>query len=119
MKVQGVDPVMLNRIQEKVSKQEVQDTRQAALSPDRQRREEQGREQADRDELAAEIVKLNNMAESLGIGLRFALSEDDWSMVLVIEQETRRIIRKLPPEKMFEMLKDMKNFVGMLVDYHL
>ncbi|MDW7651576.1 MAG: flagellar protein FlaG [Bacillota bacterium] len=119
MRVQGVDPIILNRIQEKVNKQAVQQSRQTEISDRQPRHGGKGQKAPDRDELTAAVEKLNNTAEALGIGLLFVLDEGDTPAVFVVEKETQNIIRELPPDKIHEMLEDMQGFVGMMVDYLL
>ena len=120
MRVQGVDPIILNRIQEKVKKHTVQKSSQTYISTEQERRQKkrQGQEAVDAEKLGAAVERLNSTAEELGIDLAFFL-DDQELVVLVVEKETQQIIRQLPPEKVHEMLLDMKSFVGMMVDYVL
>ncbi|MCW3488753.1 flagellar protein FlaG [Dethiobacter alkaliphilus] len=119
MRVQGVDPIILNRIQEKVKKHTVQQSEQAYISNEQGRqKKEQQREAADSDKMAAAVKKLNSTAEALGIDLLFFWDEEAW-VVLVMEKKTQQIIRELEPDKINEMLVDMQSFVGIMVDYVL
>jgi flagellar protein FlaG len=120
MRIQGVDPTILNRIQEKVNKQAVHDTRQAEISKEKRQRENKGkRERPDRDALIAAVKKLNGTAESLGLRLFFMLSDGDEPAIFLVNKDTQQIIREIPPESVLTMLTEMKSFVGMLVDHHL
>jgi len=118
VKVQGVDPVIMNRIQEKVKKQLVQDSRQVEFAKDRQNNQEQAQNQEapERDELAAAVQKLNKTADSLGIDLLFVMVEDDFPRVFAVNRATQEPIRQLSAAKVLEMLTEMKSFVGMMVD---
>ncbi|MBS3898519.1 MAG: flagellar protein FlaG [Dethiobacter sp.] len=116
MKVQGVDPVIMSRIQEKVKKQLVQESRQVEFAEDRQNSHEQERETPNRDELAAAVQKLNKTADSLGINLLFVLLEDDAPRIFALNRTTQELIHQLSPAKVQEMLTEMKSFVGMMVD---
>lgn len=116
MKVQGVDPVIMSRIQEKVKKQLVQDSRQVEFAKDDRNNQEQKQEAPDRDELAAAVQKLNKTADSLGIDLLFVLLEDDIPRVFALNRTTQELIRQLSPAKVQAMLTEMKSFVGMMVD---
>ena len=119
MRIQGVDPIILNRIQEKLSKQTIQQTKQSQIGDKQHRHRDQGRESAENENLEAVVKKLNSTAENLGIALSFMLDEDTPGVVLVVERETQKIIREVPPEQVHEMLADMKCFVGLMVDYLL
>lgn len=114
MKIQGVDPVIMNRIQEKVKSKAVQDSKQAQIT-DGRRQEEKGKEERRREEdLAAAVKKLNAAAEALGICLAFLLGDED--KIFVIDRETQQLIGELPPGNVTGLLADMKSFVGMMVD---
>ncbi|MBS4009027.1 MAG: flagellar protein FlaG [Clostridium sp.] len=116
MKVQGVDPVIMSRIQEKVKKQLVQESRQVEFAKERQNSQEQEREAPDRDELLAAAQKLNKTAESLGINLLFVLIDDDLPRLFALDRTTQELIYQLSPAKAQEMMNDMKGFVGMIID---
>lgn len=116
MKVQGVDPVIMSRIQEKVKKQFVQDSRQVEFAKDHQNNQEKERQEPERGELAAAVQKLNKTADSLGIDLFFVLVEDDSPRVFAVNRASQEPIRQLSAAKVLEMLTEMKSFVGMMVD---
>lgn len=122
MKVQGVDPVILNRIQEKVKKQAVRDMRQVEFVQDDQGSRDKEREAPDREALSAAVQKLNKTADSLGIDLFFVLLEEDFPRaedsprVFLVNRATKEPIRELGAMRVMAMLTEMRSFVGMMVD---
>lgn len=117
MKVQGVDPTIMNRIEEQIRKQSVHETKHTVIAKERERQKKKPRqEQMARDELAAAVDKLNKMAETLNIPLYFQVERGDETVVLVIEKDTEKVIRRIPPERTLTILTQMQFMVGMLVD---
>lgn len=122
MKVQGVDPTILNRIQGETSKQAVQEAKQARISGERQREKEARREAEDEQNvdmgsLAASLLKLNKAAEEFNIPLRFRIGrEEEQVVVLVIDQEKRQVIRSILPGRVLEILSQWQYMLGLLVD---
>ncbi|MCL5982024.1 MAG: flagellar protein FlaG [Firmicutes bacterium] len=120
MKVQGVDPTILNRIQGETSKQAVQEAKQARISGERQRQKETGQEagdKPDRERLAAAVQRLNKAAEELNIPLHFQLAqEEEQPVVLVIDREKRQVLRAVSPARVLEILTQWQYMLGLLVD---
>lgn len=116
--MQGVDPVILNRIQEQTTKQAVQETKQVRISDGQHRQKRAGLEEAqDPEQLAASVLQLNKAAEAFNIALRFRIDrENNELVVLVIDKEKQQVIRTIPPSKILEMLSQMQQMVGVLVD---
>lgn len=120
MKVQGVDPTILNRIQGETSKQAVQEAKQARISGERQRQKETGQEagdKPDREKLAAAVRRLNKAAEELNIPLHFQLAqEEEQPVVLVIDREKQQVLRAVSPARVLEILTQWQYMLGLLVD---
>jgi flagellar protein FlaG len=118
VKVQGVDPVILNRIQEQTSKQAVQETKHGRISDEQQRQKKAGLDGAqDPENLADSVRQLNRAAEAFNISLRFRIDrENNELVVLVIDEEKQQIIRTIPPSRVLEMLAQMQQLLGVLVD---
>jgi flagellar protein FlaG len=118
VKVQGVDPAILNRIQEQTTKQAVHETRQTRIADGQQRQKKAGPEAgADEESLAASVKRLNRAAEAFNISLRFRIDrENNEVVVLVIDQEKQEVIRSIPPSKARQVLSQLQQMVGVLVD---
>ncbi|MBS4032691.1 MAG: flagellar protein FlaG [Clostridiales bacterium] len=117
MKVQGVDPMILNRIQDQTNKQAVQETKQTKISNEQEPKKETRQEAVDQDTLVESVQKLNKAAEAFNIQLRFSIDkEDNQVVVLVIDKVNQKVIRQIPPTKVMDMLTQMQYMVGVLVD---
>lgn len=121
MKVQGVDPIIMNRIHEKVRKQAVQDMRQTEISRDRENRQEQEQEKRnpDRKALTAAVKKLNSTAETFGPDILFVMIEEGIPRIFMVDKKTEQVIRELPLEKILSIIEERGSFVGMAVDHLL
>jgi flagellar protein FlaG len=120
MKVQGVDPTIMNRIEEQIRKQSVHETKHTVIAKEQERQKRKPKQnQTARDELAAAVDKLNKMAETLNIPLFFQIERDDEMVVLVIEKDTEKVIRRILPDRTLTILTQMQFMVGMLVDQML
>lgn len=119
MKVQGVDPIIMNRIHEKVRKQAVHDMRQTEISRDRENRQEQEKRNPDRKALTAAVKKLNSTAETFGPDILFVMIEEGTPRIFMVDKKTEQVIRELPLEKILSIIEERGNFVGMAVDHLL
>jgi len=124
MKVDGIDPTHLNKIQEYSQKavtreSEKQDPKQK--QQDRVLNKDQQLSFWDRtslEELEESIKKLNTTAEAFNVELRFRMDEQtkDHIVVSVIERETEQVIRKIPPEQVVNMVAQIQDLIGVFVD---
>jgi flagellar protein FlaG len=120
MKVQGVDPVLMNRIQEKVSNKSVQETKQALISNEHERKKRKQEEKSiEVDDLQAVVERLNKTAEALTISLLFKVGDGEPPVILVIDKITNHVLNEIPAVKAVRMLTEMGNLVGMMVDHLL
>lgn len=116
MKVEGVDRVVLDRIEEKTTKPVVQETERARVHT-----EEQGERQRPagdfRQELERSVRQLNQASDIFNIRLRFKLDEETGEIyVLVIDREEGKIIRRIPPENILKTAMQLQEMVGLLLD---
>jgi flagellar protein FlaG len=62
-------------------------------------------------------ASLNEMASLLRYGIRFAFHEKAHTMqVNVIERDTNKVIRKIPPEEILDLRAKMMEMVGLIID---
>jgi flagellar protein FlaG len=64
---------------------------------------------------------INNLNRFFGIAnkpfLKFQIHEDtDKLMVSIMDLETKKVIRELPPKEILDMEARIQNFVGLLID---
>ncbi|SMB93939.1 flagellar protein FlaG [Thermanaeromonas toyohensis ToBE] len=116
MRVEGVDPLILNQVQVQLQKPLVPDTKEVNILTDKDRENSQGQEFA-REHLEHSIAKLNAAAELFNIELRFKVDYEKGEIyVLVIDITQGKVIRRIPPENALKIANQMQQLVGLLLD---
>lgn len=116
MRVPGIDPITMNRVQERTQKQIVQETQQSKISE----KEHQGRERRqprDRQELEKAVRKLNRAVAAMEKPLQFNLVEKQGKlMIQIIDTFRKRLLKEVQPEKVFAIALRAEEILGILVD---
>ncbi len=125
MKIDGIDPLILNRVKDQASKHPLQETERSEAQQTRVQQQKQNRAQqpaveTDKNmlqEVEEAIRKLNDTAEAMHLDLRFVIHEDSerW-MVQVVDIREDEIIRELPPEKVLNVVAQIQSLIGVLLD---
>lgn len=123
MKIDGVDPVHFNKIQDQSNKPVVQE---AQRQNPRQKQQDKvlGREekvleadQSQIEELEEAVEKANATAQTFNAGLDFVIHEDsERMMVQVVDRVEDEVIKELPPEKLLNMVAQIQNIIGVFLD---
>jgi flagellar protein FlaG len=130
MKVDGIDPMVLNRVKDQATRSPVQEAERADTQRARTEmlREQQvkARQQAATavateegmlQELESAVLKLNDTAEAMQLSLRFHMhSDSDRWMVQVVDVRQDEIIREIPPEKVLNVVAQIQDLLGILLD---
>jgi flagellar protein FlaG len=130
MKVDGIDPMVLNRVKDQATRSPVQEAERADTQRARTEmlREQQlkARQQAATavatdesmlQELEGAVLKLNDTAEAMQLSLRFHMhSDSDRWMVQVVDVRQDEIIREIPPEKVLNVVAQIQDLLGILLD---
>ncbi|MHB8172077.1 MAG: flagellar protein FlaG [Thermincolia bacterium] len=75
------------------------------------------KEPIDKAQLEEILKKLNLVMETMQVELRFQIHEITKDiMVTVVNQETGKTIREVPPKKILDMVAQMMKMVGLLFD---
>lgn len=68
-------------------------------------------------ELKEALAKLNLMIEFTPVRLEFSYNESANRMVVkVVDQESGKVLRQIPPEKVLETMQRIREFIGLLLD---
>ena len=119
MKVDGVDPIQLNKVTEFTQKTLVQESQRQ--DPKREQQERVlGREQqvvewdgSNTEALDEAIKQMNRAAEAFNVELKFSVHEGtDRVMVQVVNKESQEIIREIPPERVLNMVAQIQTMIG-------
>ncbi len=124
MKIDGIDPLLLNKIKEKPDLKEVQKTESSATYTrvSRERGSDRGSEPGAKDASYGEKVekalnRLNDDAERDGLKLRFRAKETAgfWN-VEVFDTESDRVVHEIPTERALEVANRIQGLFGLLMD---
>lgn len=116
MRIEGIDPLILNQIQTQAQKIQVQDTRKINITAEEEHRQ-QPEQEFDRDNVEPAVKKLNAAAEIFNIRLRFKIDYEKGEIyVLVIDTAEHKIIRRIPPENLLKVANQIEYLVGLLLD---
>ncbi|NLL57927.1 MAG: flagellar protein FlaG [Firmicutes bacterium] len=123
MKVDGIDPLQLNKIHEQTQKAVVQESHR---QDPRQKQQDKvlGREQrvvewerSYMEDLQDAVEKVNITADTFNISLRFRIHEEsERIMVQVVNLENNEVIKEIPPEKILNVVAQIQNIIGLFVD---
>ena len=123
MKVDGIDPLQLNKIHEQTQKAVVQESHR---QDPRQKQQDNvlGREQrvvewerSYMDDLQDAVEKVNITADTFNISLRFRIHEEsERIMVQVVNLENNEVIKEIPPEKILNVVAQIQNIIGLFID---
>jgi len=115
VRIEGVDPLVLNQVQSQTQKPAVQDIKRMAVTAEEER--EHGQAGFSWQELEQSVQKLNGATELFNIKLRFKLDHEKGEIyVLVIDVAEGKIIRRIPPENVLKIATEMQYLVGLLLD---
>ncbi len=125
MRVDGIDPLILNRVKDQASKPQLQesersDAQQNRVQQQRQNRAQQPAVETDKNllqEVEQAVRKLNDTAEAMHLDLRFVIHDDSerW-MVQVVDVREDEIVKEIPPEKVLNVVAQIQSLLGVLVD---
>jgi flagellar protein FlaG len=126
MKVDGIDPLILNRVKDQTTKPVVQEAERSNVQQTRiKQQQEQARQaqvmlQSDQgllQEIEDAVMKLNDTAEAMQLSLRFLMHRDSerW-MVQVVDIRHDEIVREIPPEKILNVVAQIQSLIGVLLD---
>ena len=123
MKIDGIDPLMMQKIQEQVRQKQVEESRRPAVENRTRRREksppwERGRRNRERDRLREEVRRLNETAEKLGLALGFRLLfNPDRLLVYLRRGGEGTVVRELPLEELPRIAEQLQRRGGVLLDW--
>ncbi len=127
MKVDGIDPLVLNRVKDQATKSPLQETEHPNEQQSRIRQQqEQAKSQQEvlvdsekglLQEMEEAVRKLNDTADAMQLSLRFLVhKESERWMVQVIDILQDEIIREIPPEKVLNVVAQIQSLIGVLLD---
>ncbi len=124
MKIDGIDPLLLNRIKEQTDRMEIQraertltDTRVSREGDSSRRSQTYIPEQQDERSLNNALARLNENAERDGLPLRFrARRENNLWQVEVLDTENNKVIRNIPTDRVHGVVNRLHSLFGLILD---
>ena len=118
----AVDPVSENRIIQESAQssttRDVASTNKVAASKVKDDAKDSSGDFSSTENLAEVIATdMNEVARVLNTSLNFSVDKPTGKTVIkVVDKETEETIRQIPPEDMLNLMRKMKNMMGMLLD---
>ncbi|MDK2820363.1 MAG: flagellar protein FlaG [Clostridia bacterium] len=115
MRIEGIDPMILNHVQNQTQNYEVKSTKGIKVTTEQ--KYQQGQHQSKEDEIKQSVKQLNETLDIFNIKVRFKIDrEDDELYIYLIDTEKSEVIRRIPPETLMEAANRMQNMVGLILD---
>ena len=97
MKIDGIDPLIMQKIQEQVRQKQVEESRRPAVENRTRGREkpppwERGRSKRERNRLREEVRRLNETAKKLGLDLDFRLRFNPDRLLVYLHREDEETV---------------------------
>ncbi len=124
MKIDGIDPLVLNRIREQTDRFEVQKTEYSITDNmvkrrhgSQERRETNVPDARYAQKLDQALQKLNDTAGERELPLRFMVEKDTrpW-MVNIVDVSQNEVVRQIPTDQALEVLNRIQTLIGVSVD---
>ncbi|MFY9447397.1 MAG: flagellar protein FlaG [Dethiobacteria bacterium] len=122
MKIDGIDPLIMQKIQEQVRQKQVEESRRPAVENRTRGREkpppwERGRSKRERNRLREEVRRLNETAKKLGLDLDFRLRfNPDRLLVYLHREDEETVVRELSLEQLPRVAEQLQRRGGVLLD---
>lgn len=124
MKIDGTNPLTLNKISEQVRQSEVHrlgETTTDNKVTNKQRTHENRQLSSSgnfhTDELELALSQANETVDALNIGIRFRLHEQsDRFMVQIVNKLDDEVIKEIPSEQLLNLVGQIQEMIGVLVD---
>lgn len=117
LKIPGIDPLIMQRIKERTSKQVIYDAEKTKITEDRYRDEKEQQQQYDQQELAELLERLNRLMEEEGFPVRFRLVNDEGKPgVQVVDADREKVLAVVPPRRVWQLIRQTGEAAGFIVD---
>lgn len=123
MKVDGIEPPVLQRVQDQTRQKRVEQPQGERADLTARRRQQTVGQQpgpearSNLERIEDEVKRLNETAYLYNIGLRFSIYEETNRVVVqVYNREDNEVIRQIPPEKILNLVAQIQQMIGLLLD---
>ncbi|UNC91739.1 flagellar protein FlaG [Candidatus Contubernalis alkaliaceticus] len=125
MKIDGTDPLTLNKIKDQTQKLQVQSSGEVFTDTQMKNRQETIRgkntpreeNQNYNERLESAVKQANETAEAVNLSLRFEIHESSQRvMVRVVNLAEDEVIKEIPPEKVLNLVGQIQEMIGLMLD---
>lgn len=120
MKINGVDPVVIEQVREQVTKPVVREARETRITREyreQEFRQGQGRRKGFSRSLSQALEQLNEVCQSMGSPVRFRLVEKgSVARVEIVDIREDRVIKEVDPEEVISVVTQVEKLLGLLID---
>lgn len=118
VKIQGVDPIVVERLRDRTRKTFIYETDQSRIIDDKKDEpKEQKKYRYPKKTLESSIDKLNKLLEEVDAPVRFVKKLlNDELIIQVIEIETQKAVATVPPEKIHTLIRNIDDPKGFIID---
>ncbi len=125
MKIDGTDPLTLNKIKDQTQKLEVQTPGNVETDTQMQKRQEAIRgkiapredNQSYSERLEVAVKQANEAVEAVNVSLRFSVHESsERVMVRVVDAINNEVIKEIPPENVLNLVGQIQEMIGIMLD---
>lgn len=118
VQIQGVDPILMERIRDKNRKTVIYESDQSRQVTERKEREHsKQRQQYKGKKLELSVDKLNKLLEEITAPIRFSIIvKGEVTMVQVIDLASEKVLSEVLPEKIYQFIRNIDDPKGFIID---
>jgi len=118
LKIPGIDPLTMQRIKERTTKQIVHDSEKPKVAEDKYKKQGQEyQEQYSEQNLEELIEELNELFEEEAAPIRFKLIvKDEMFKIQIIDNKTKKVIKEVSPHKVMQLVRRHEDSRGIILD---
>lgn len=120
MRVNGVDPIVIEHVKDQVTQPVIRETKETRITreyKEQEYRQGQGRGDEYRGSLKQSLEQLNQVCQSMGNPISFRLVEkDSQAKVEVVDSAEDRVIKEVDPEDVVAVVTQVEKLLGLLLD---
>lgn len=119
MKIPGIDPIILQRVEERTKKQMVHESQNTRIEDRKEQRSPKERQNKNAFGMDVEevIQKLNKMLTEMGKDIYFELNvEGNKKTINLVDAFSKKLIKEIPLEEIVKIEISLQELLGILVD---
>lgn len=117
MRINGVDPNVVERIREQVVQPVVRQLKDTREITEEYKEREQGKGKEPSDDLQKALNQLNQVSQTMGSPVLFRLVEKSSGVkVEVLDSEQEKVVKEVDPDEVIHVVTQVEKLLGLLID---